>query len=244
MPPHLLHLLQPLDVGCFSPLKCAYGCLVEDKMQLGFNHIDKFDFLEAYPKAHAGAFKADTIKNSFAAAGLVPFRPERVLGQLNIQLKTPTPPGSQSTNSVPQTSYNLKQLGKQASTIKKLLRHHTNSPPTPSKSALNQLIKGCEMAMNSAVLLAKENEDLHIAHEKQAQKKKHSNRQIAIQEGLSIEEGQSLLESRNQAEEAIPAPPAEPALEAEQHSVQAPPQCSDCHIIGHKQLQCPNHISN
>ena len=244
MQPHSSHLLQPLDVGCFSPLKCAYGCLVEDKMQLGFNHIDKFDFLEAYPKARAGAFKADTIKNSFAAAGLVPFRPERVLGQLNIQLKTPTPPDSQSTNSVPQTPYNLKQLGKQASTIKKLLRHHTNSPPTPSKSALNQLIKGCEMAMNSAVLLAKENEDLCIAHEKQTQKKKHSNRQIAIQEGLSIEEGQSLLESRNQAEEAIPAPPAEPALEAEQHSVQAPPQCSDCHIIGHKQLQCPNCISN
>jgi putative NADPH-quinone reductase len=25
MPPHSPHLLQPLDVGCFSPLKRAYG---------------------------------------------------------------------------------------------------------------------------------------------------------------------------------------------------------------------------
>jgi hypothetical protein len=25
MPPHSSHLLQPLDVGCFSPLKRAYG---------------------------------------------------------------------------------------------------------------------------------------------------------------------------------------------------------------------------
>jgi hypothetical protein len=25
MPPHSLHLLQPLDVGCFAPLKKAYG---------------------------------------------------------------------------------------------------------------------------------------------------------------------------------------------------------------------------
>ena len=52
MPPHSSHLLQPLDVGCFSPLKRAYGCLVENKAQLGSNHIDKFDFLEAYTQAH------------------------------------------------------------------------------------------------------------------------------------------------------------------------------------------------
>ena len=27
--PHLLHILQPLDVGCFLPLKMAYGRQVE-----------------------------------------------------------------------------------------------------------------------------------------------------------------------------------------------------------------------
>ena len=113
MPPHSSHLLQPPDVGCFAPLKHAYGHLVENKARLGFNHIDKFDFLEAYPLAHAGTFKADTIKNSFAAAGLLPFNPDKVLEQLNIQLRTPTPPDSQSTNSAPKTPYNCKQLEKQ-----------------------------------------------------------------------------------------------------------------------------------
>ena len=93
-------------------LKHAYGHLVENKARLGFNHIDKFDFLEAYPLAHAGTFKADTIKNSFAAAGLLPFNPDKVLEQLNIQLRTPTPPDSQSTNSAPKTPYNCKQLEK------------------------------------------------------------------------------------------------------------------------------------
>ena len=172
MPPYSSHLLQPLDVGCFVPLKHAYGCLVENKAWLGFNHIDKFDFLEAYPEACTGTFKTETIKNSFAAAGLIPFNPGRVLEQLNIQLKTPTPPSSQSTNSDPQTPHNLKQLEKQASTIKKLLRQCTQSPSSPTKSALNQLVKGCEMAINSAVLLAKENQDLQAAHEKQLKKKK------------------------------------------------------------------------
>lgn len=77
-----------------------------------------FDFLEAYPSAHAGTFKADIIRNSFAAAVLLPFNPERALEQLNIQLKTPTPPGSSSANSDPKTPHNIKQLEKQASTIK------------------------------------------------------------------------------------------------------------------------------
>ena len=80
MPPHSSHLLQPLDVGCFSPLKRAYGRLVENKARLGFNHIDKFDFLDAYPEACTETFKANTIKNSFEAAGLVPLNPGRVLG--------------------------------------------------------------------------------------------------------------------------------------------------------------------
>ena len=78
----------------------------------------------------------------------------------HIQLKTPTPPGSQSTNSEPKTSYNLKQLQKQASTIKKLLRQHIESLSSPIKAALGQLIKGCEMAINSGVFLAKEYQDL------------------------------------------------------------------------------------
>ena len=58
MPPHSSHLLQPLDVGCFSPLKRAYGCLVENKAWLGSDHIDKFDFFEAYPQAYIEIFQA------------------------------------------------------------------------------------------------------------------------------------------------------------------------------------------
>ena len=71
-------------MGCFSPLKRAYGRLVEDKARRDLNHIDKFNFLEAYPQDHTEAFKKENIKNSFAASGLVPFDPETVLGRLNI----------------------------------------------------------------------------------------------------------------------------------------------------------------
>jgi hypothetical protein len=57
MPTHSSHLLQPLDVGYFSPLKRAYRGLVKQKMHLGCNYIDKFNFLKAYPAAHLEVFK-------------------------------------------------------------------------------------------------------------------------------------------------------------------------------------------
>jgi hypothetical protein len=131
MPAHSSHLLQPLDVGCFAILKRVYGRLVETRMRLGFNHVDKLDFLDAFPTARNEAFKPDIIKNSFAATGLVPYDPNRVISKLNIQLRTPTPPASRgsdsSRNYTPKTPKTLKQLRRQAKLIKR-----SNSPQTPS----------------------------------------------------------------------------------------------------------------
>lgn len=97
MPTYSSHLLQPLDIGCFAVLKRLYSRLVDSKMRFGVNHIDKLNFLEAYPSARVNSFKSDTIKNSFAAAGLVPLYPDRVISKLDIQLRTPIPPSSRGS---------------------------------------------------------------------------------------------------------------------------------------------------
>ena len=166
MPAHSSHILQPLDVGCFSPLKKAYGGLIEQKARMGTNHIDKLDFLEAFLKARESTFKAETIQNSFAGAGLIPFNPDRVLSQLNIQLKTPTPPSSRSTNSAPKTPYTTRQLEKQASTVKKLLKAHTQSPSSSLEQRLEKLIKGHELHLNELVLAREEICELRASNKK------------------------------------------------------------------------------
>src|SRR5450432_551387 len=51
MPPHLSHLLQPLDVGCFAVLKQLYRRQIEGLIRNGVNYIDKQAFLEAYYSA-------------------------------------------------------------------------------------------------------------------------------------------------------------------------------------------------
>ena len=79
MPPHSSHLLQPLDVSCFSVLKWSYRQAVETLMQAGINHVDKDDFLELYLQARLVPFSVTTVQSGFRATGLVPFDLEQVL---------------------------------------------------------------------------------------------------------------------------------------------------------------------
>jgi hypothetical protein len=48
MLPHSSHLLQPLDVGCFLPLKRTYSRKVEALICHHINHITKLEFLPAF----------------------------------------------------------------------------------------------------------------------------------------------------------------------------------------------------
>ena len=141
MPLHLLHLLQLLNISCFTVLKCSYSWMIEMQMWNGINHIDKLDFLEVYPFIQTEAFKLETVKNSFRAAGLVSFSLNWVILKLDIHLCTPTPSpsgGSKSSqNFTPKTPFTVKLLCWQASSIKALLCIRSWSSPSPSDYAIN-----------------------------------------------------------------------------------------------------------
>jgi hypothetical protein len=111
MPPYSSHLLQPLDVGCFSALKQAYGRGVEQLMGCGVNHIDKHEFLPIYQQARQAALHQANIQAGFAATGLVPYSPEHVLAQLHAEYQTPSPPRPGSKSSwTAETPHNIAQL--------------------------------------------------------------------------------------------------------------------------------------
>ena len=71
MPPHSLHLLQSLDVGCFALLKRSYRKQVEANIQLEINHIDKLEFLTLYNIACTEVLNVNNICQRFVATGLV-----------------------------------------------------------------------------------------------------------------------------------------------------------------------------
>jgi hypothetical protein len=248
MPSHSSHLLQPLDVGCFAVLKRAYGRFISDLARRGYNHIDKFDFLDDYQRARLEAFQQPAIiQNSFAASGLVPVDAERVLSKLNISLRTPTPPssrlGSRSSQFTLKTPRTVVQLQKQASMLKDLLKQRSNSPPSPSKTMLDQIIKGHCIALHNTALLAQENANLRAANEKVVKKRTRSTKQIPCEEGLSAEEAQQLAQQPEQPVEenqVVSHEAGESANQADLTRKRAPPRCSGCGVIGHKINQCKN----
>jgi hypothetical protein len=91
MPPHSSHLLQPLDISCFGPLKRAYGRQVEDLMRMHINHISKLEFLYSFREAFFISITEKNIQGGFAGASLILYDPERVLAKLDIKLYILTP---------------------------------------------------------------------------------------------------------------------------------------------------------
>ena len=87
-----LTLLQPLDVGCFSPLKSAYCRLITEGARVGINHVDKSEFLSIYTRARTETLSTSNIHSGFRATGLLPLNAEEVLARLQITVRTPTPP--------------------------------------------------------------------------------------------------------------------------------------------------------
>jgi hypothetical protein len=247
MPAHSSHLLQPLDVSCFAVLKREYGRLVEQRMRNGFNHIDKFDFLAAFPDARTATYKASNIQNGFAAAGLVPFDPDRVYQQLNIQLKTPTPPGSSQVSnisSLSQTPYNPRQLERAVSTVKRHLQQRSISPPSPINRSLQRIHKAAESTMINLAILREQYREISAAHEKEKQKRQRSTTRIQHEGGLTREDAQDLIMLNNRPVEAAVATTALPELPTSQPRTRAPQKCSHCGIIGHNILRCPNRNAN
>ena len=84
IPPHSSHLLQPLSISCFAPLKHFYGQKVREMTQNGIYTMDKSKSLSSYTNINSRAFSKPNIMSGFAVAGLVPFKPERVLLKLYI----------------------------------------------------------------------------------------------------------------------------------------------------------------
>ncbi len=172
MSPHSPHLLQPLDVGCFSALKKSYGPQVERLMRLGVNHIDKEEFLSLYQQVRSACLHEKNIRSGFAATGLVPYNPDRVLSRLHVQFRTPItrlppPEGPWAA----ETPHNTLELQRQTELIKQYRKRRTYIPPSPTERALNQLVRGCELAMNSAAMLASDNAQLREESERQKKKR-------------------------------------------------------------------------
>ena len=110
MPPHLSHILQLLNVGCFAPLKRAYGREIRVLALDCISRINKKAFITTFVKVFEKAFLKANILLSFRATGLVPNNLLVVLSKLDVKLRTPTPPLSGEPQWNPKTPTNANEI--------------------------------------------------------------------------------------------------------------------------------------
>jgi hypothetical protein len=178
MPPHSSHLLQPLDVGCFLPLKRAYSREVKNLIR---HHFTKLEFLPAFKAAFSQSFTSANICSAFPGARLVPLQPDAVLLKLNVRLRTPTPAALLEALWEARTPSNVRELEAQLTSIRNRVRRHKSSSPASIIKTINQLQKGAEVVMLLAELMRDRIASLEKANEvasarKQRKKKRKPKR--------------------------------------------------------------------
>ena len=82
LPPHTSHLLQPLDVSIFGPLKKALTRALSPLNEAQLACIQKVEWLESYTTARDACFTTQNINSAWQGAGLVPFSRSKALRML------------------------------------------------------------------------------------------------------------------------------------------------------------------
>lgn len=240
MPAHSSHLLQPLDVGCFSPLKRRYGYHVETLMRNAVNHITKVEFLPCFVQAFQETFTAQNIQSGFRGAGLLPLDPEVVISKLDIRPITPPNPPQAAPQPVAwesMTPRNTAEFTSQLSFINDRLINHPESSPTTLQDAVSQLAKGAALVAHSAVILEARIVELENANKLATQRKKRQRRRIRHQGALSIQEGIDIINQRQLEAQIMQETRLAGSRSRSQMAQQR--RCGRCRETGHRIQTCP-----
>ncbi|KAJ6258110.1 hypothetical protein Dda_7025 [Drechslerella dactyloides] len=250
MPPHSSHILQPLDIGCFGPLKQAYSKEVESLMRAHVNHISKLEFLSGFHKAFTAAMTPKNIRSSFAGAGIVPYDPERVLSKLDMQLPAATPvnsrPGTANAAATwtTKTPLNPSEASLQAGLIKNQITQYQNTSPTSLLAAVDQLSKGAQTIMHQMALIRAENTMLRSANEVLNKRRRLKRQRIQHGGTLTIHQADRILDG-DATDEVVerPAPPKRQRTPQPEATSGNTRRCGKCGKHGHNIRTCQQESS-
>jgi hypothetical protein len=237
MPPHSSHLLQPLDVGCFAPLKRAYSHQIQTMMKHQINHISKLEFLPAFKAAFFSAITPSNIQGGFRGSGLIPLDPDAVLEKLSLRFHTPSPPPIDAATWASKTPKTAAEIGLQSAFLERRIQCHQNSSPSSIIDALNQFTKGAQLIASSTTLIKGQIQALEDANRALTARKKRRKKMIQRGGTLTAAQGINII-AQSQVDEQIEA-------EIQQNRPTGGGgggrgyRCSGCYELGHRINQCP-----
>ena len=197
LPPHSIHLLQPLDLVIFSVLKRLYSAKVDEYAARGVTGINRDCFLRILGEIRAYIYTPELINSTFEAAGLLPFNPNRVLQRLtkepSTQLSTP-PPNEITLLSSPLHPKTLKSHSDRAR------YSHTIRHPDTSPNAVDAVVKKLMSYMDSLEegmeILQQENTELRNGAAERRARKKKKRVVLSTQSVLTTESARALIATR------------------------------------------------
>jgi hypothetical protein len=236
MPPHSSHLLQPLDVVCYSLLKRHYGDRISLLARNRVHHISKETFLPAFKAAFEKTFTQENVCAGFRGAGLVPHNPEAVLLKLDVRLHTPTPPPPATVAWEAQTPRNAREIDAQSTLIRNRMQNYRGSPASSLDEQVKQLSKGAQQIAHNMVLMQEEIGRLRDAVEASTKRKSRKRRYIQAEETLTVGEVTDLIAEKEGGRCEDGETPVK-RVRAERH-------CGRCGEIGHNSRTCKVEIED
>jgi hypothetical protein len=239
MPAHSSHLLQPLDVGCFGPLKKAYGREIERLIRCSITHVSKTDFFPAFHSAIQSSITKVNIQGGFRGAGIIPLDPESVVSKLDVQLRTPTPAeeeASHPTAWVSKTPKTVLEAGSQSEYLERRIRRHNSSSPESILGALKSFAKGTKAMMHENALLRAEVQDLRQTNEALSKRRRAKRTRLKRGGKMTLQEGRALIDQADVdtqvvTESSKSGGQGSSAREQERH-------CGTCGKTGHNTRTC------
>ena len=199
LPAHSSHLTQPLDIGFFSPLKCAYGKEINAFIRAHINHISKVEFLIVFKAAYLASIIPSNARAGFRGAGLIPFEPQAIISKLDIKLRTPTPTDPALLNEdswTSQTPRNPKEALSQSTLLKSRIERHQGSSPTQIFEATTRLTKGMNRIAHELTLAQTELASLRKANEAFSKRRRAKKTRFRLGGALAVGDAHDDLESK------------------------------------------------
>ncbi|KAH5387603.1 hypothetical protein HBI55_255460 [Parastagonospora nodorum] len=236
MPAHSSHLLQPLDVACFSPLKRAYGDGVSALARSRIHHINKETFLPAFKAAFEKTFTAENVRAGFRGAGLAPHNPEAVLSKLDVRLRTPPSTTVEDGAWQAKTPRNAREIEAQSTLIRQRVQNRASSAARSIDEKIAQLSKGAQQIAHNMVLMQEEMSRLRDAVEATTKRKARKRRYVRAEETLTVGEVSDLIAATAENRRDDGNRPSK--------RVRAERRCGTCGETGHNARTCKVEIED
>ena len=202
LPSHTTHLLQPLDVSCFQPLKHYHSKAINAVIRDGCTKISKLEFLTWFQQIRVQTFKKSTILSGFRQCGIHPFNPDIVLEEVEARVARFTTPEPEENSAEPSSSpfgtpYTPRKLERATGKFMDSLL------ASPCKA------RAFERIMRGSMVQATENHETKYAlgmteAAALARRNRSSKKKNWVQQGgvLSVENAREMVEARDADDEA------------------------------------------